>query len=52
MADNSKDVMAGLTTNSPPSSDASMKKSGGSVNDDATRKDTAKSPGTIGPRNA
>lgn len=42
----------GMKNKSPPCEDASMKCKGGSVNDEATRKETAKTSGTLGPRNA
>lgn len=42
----------GLTNRSPSASDASTTCKGGSVNDEPTRKGTASTPGTLGPRTA
>lgn len=42
----------GMTNKSPPSTDKSMTPKGGSVNDEATRTGTAKTPKTLGPRTA
>lgn len=46
------DLMAGLKDRSPKFKDASMTLKGGSVDDDATRSSVAKTPGTLGPREA
>lgn len=46
------DLHAGLTDRMPKSVDASMKLKGGNVDDDATRSSVAKTPGTLGPREA
>ncbi len=43
-------ILKGLKTRSPSVDDASRKVKGGSVNDGATRSETAKTPATIGPR--
>lgn len=42
----------GMKVRSPSASDASMKCRGGSVNNDTTRKSTAPTPKTLGPREA
>jgi len=42
----------GLTRKAPKPEDASMKNSGGSVDDGATRSGVTKNPKTLGPRNA
>lgn len=44
------DLKKGLVNRSPDNPDSSMKCNGGSVNDGATRKDAAASPGSLGPR--
>lgn len=46
------DLLKGLQNRSPSASDASTKCKGGSVNSEATREGTAKTPGTLGPRTA
>jgi hypothetical protein len=46
------DLLKGLQNRSPKDGDASMKCKGGSVNSEATREGTAKTPGTLGPRTA
>lgn len=46
------DLYAGLVTRNPKWPDKSVKYSGGSVNDDATRTSAAKTPKTLGPREA
>lgn len=48
----SKNLHEGMTRKSPPGVDASMKPKGGSVNGAATRDGVAKTPRTLGPRNA
>ena len=40
----------GMKTREPAAVDASMKCKGGSVNDESTRKETAATPKTLGPR--
>lgn len=52
--DKSKDdgYFGGMTDKSPSSTDKSTTPKGGSVNDDATRTGTAKTPKTLGPRTA
>ncbi len=53
MAKDEKDgYFSGMTDRSPPASDKSTTPKGGSVNDDAVRTDTAKTPKTLGPRTA
>ena len=42
----------GMKVRSPEPVDASMRPKGGSVNNDTTRKETAATPQTIGPRSA
>lgn len=42
----------GLKTRSPSATDASTKAPGKSIDKDATRSSTAKSPRTLGPRDA
>lgn len=42
----------GMKNRSPSSSDASTRCKGGSVNEGSTRKDTAATPKTLGPREA
>lgn len=42
----------GMTNRAPKNPDSSMRCKGGSVNAEATRKDTAKTPGSLGPREA
>ena len=47
------DLLKGLSTKSPSATDKSTKMTGGgSVNSDTTRKGTAPTPKTLGPRNA
>ncbi len=46
------DMLKGLTKSSPKAEDASTKCKGGSVNEGATREGTAKTPKTLGPREA
>ena len=43
---------SGMRDRSPPATDASTRCKGGSVNSETTRGETAKSPGTLGPREA
>lgn len=42
----------GMKVTEPKAVDASMRCKGGSVNSDTTRKETAATPKTLGPRNA
>jgi len=42
----------GMKTREPSATDASTRCRGGSVNNEATRKDTAPTPKTLGPREA
>ena len=42
----------GMKVREPAAVDASMRCKGGSVNSDTTRKETAPTPKTLGPRNA
>lgn len=48
----SRSMLEGLTRHNPPESDASMKPKGGDVADNACRESVAKTPKTLGPRNA
>lgn len=50
--DSKGDYFGGMTNKSPPASDKSTTPKGGSVDDDAVRPDTAKTPKTLGPRTA
>ena len=50
MAAETKIHQKGMKDRSPQPVDASMRCKGGSVNNDTTRKETAPSPGTLGPR--
>jgi hypothetical protein len=45
-------LLKGLKTRSPKASDASTRGGPNNMNSDATRSGTAKSPRTLGPRNA
>lgn len=47
-----KSMLSGLSDKSPKTVDSSMKPPSGSVNSEATRKDTAPTQPTIGPRTA
>ena len=48
----SNDLYSGLKNRSPKPPDGKITRSSGSVNDDATRSSTAKTPPTLGPRTA
>jgi hypothetical protein len=50
MAAETKLHQKGMQVRSPSASDASTKCKGGSVNSEPTRKSTAPTPGTLGPR--
>ena len=52
MASESKLQQRGMKVRAPSPSDASTKCKGGSVNSDTTRKSTAPTPRTLGPREA
>jgi hypothetical protein len=52
MKGKSMSMLKGLTRKCPPGVDASMSPRGGDVNTDATRGGVAKTPRTIGPREA
>lgn len=52
MAAETKIHQKGMKDRSPEPVDASMKPKGGSVNNDTTRKETAPTPSTLGPRAA
>lgn len=48
--ENGKSMLSGLSDKSAKAVDSSMKPSGGSVNSETTRKETAPGQPTIGPR--
>lgn len=52
MKGKSMSMLKGLTRKNPAGVDASMSPKGGSVNAEATRGGTARSPKTLGPRDA
>ncbi len=52
MKGKSMSMLKGLSRKNPPGVDASMSPKGGSVNADATRGGVAKTPRTLGPRDA
>ena len=52
MAAETKIHQSSMKNRSPEPVDASMKRSGGSVNSETTRKETAPTPKTLGPRSA
>lgn len=52
MSKSGQSMLSGLKSKAPAPVDKSMGCKGGSVNSETTQSSTAKTPGTLGPRNA